>query len=379
MTVVIGTAGHIDHGKTTLLRALTGIDADRLPEERRRGMTIDVGYAHLALDDGGRARLRRRARVTTGWSATCSSAPARSTRRCSSSRPTTGRARRRSSTSSCSTRSGSRAGSSVVTKIDAVEPSGVARSSPRCGALLAPTTLAGRRSLARLGVDRRRARRAARRPGRASATRRWPGPPAATPRPPTLAIDRVFSVRGRGDRRRPARCAAGRSRAARPAARARARRCVRVREIQVHGAAVERADGGRTALNVAGATADALQRGHGPDGRPGGRRDAIGCSFALRARVARPDARRGVHLRDRRGRRRRRSRAAADALDLADGAAVGDPAARRARRGRDPATVSCSRRRPARTRRSAAWSSTRAGARCLAPAPDPGAGRGCGA
>src|SRR4029079_11330723 len=52
VTVVIGTAGHIDHGKTTLLRALTGIDADRLPEERARGMTIDVGYAHLTLDDG---------------------------------------------------------------------------------------------------------------------------------------------------------------------------------------------------------------------------------------------------------------------------------------------------------------------------------------
>ena len=52
VTVVIGTAGHIDHGKTTLLRALTGIDADRLPEERRRGMTIDVGYAHLALPTG---------------------------------------------------------------------------------------------------------------------------------------------------------------------------------------------------------------------------------------------------------------------------------------------------------------------------------------
>src|SRR6478735_8959402 len=52
MTVVVGTAGHIDHGKTTLLRALTGIDADRLPEERRRGMTIDVGYAHMALPDG---------------------------------------------------------------------------------------------------------------------------------------------------------------------------------------------------------------------------------------------------------------------------------------------------------------------------------------
>jgi selenocysteine-specific elongation factor len=52
VTVVVGTAGHIDHGKTALLRALTGIDADRLPEERRRGMTIDVGYAHLALPDG---------------------------------------------------------------------------------------------------------------------------------------------------------------------------------------------------------------------------------------------------------------------------------------------------------------------------------------
>src|SRR6266404_3710378 len=52
MSVVVGTAGHIDHGKTSVLRALTGIDADRLPEERRRGMTIDVGYAHLRLADG---------------------------------------------------------------------------------------------------------------------------------------------------------------------------------------------------------------------------------------------------------------------------------------------------------------------------------------
>jgi selenocysteine-specific elongation factor len=47
--VIIGTAGHIDHGKTALVRRLTGIDTDRLPEEKRRGMTIDLGFAHLAL------------------------------------------------------------------------------------------------------------------------------------------------------------------------------------------------------------------------------------------------------------------------------------------------------------------------------------------
>ncbi|HEX3348017.1 MAG TPA: selenocysteine-specific translation elongation factor [Acetobacteraceae bacterium] len=44
--MIVGTAGHIDHGKTTLVRALTGVDADRLPEEKRRGMTIDLGYAY---------------------------------------------------------------------------------------------------------------------------------------------------------------------------------------------------------------------------------------------------------------------------------------------------------------------------------------------
>jgi signal recognition particle receptor subunit beta len=47
--MIIGTAGHIDHGKTALVRALTGIDTDRLPEEKRRGMTIDLGFAHRRL------------------------------------------------------------------------------------------------------------------------------------------------------------------------------------------------------------------------------------------------------------------------------------------------------------------------------------------
>ncbi len=50
--IVIGTAGHIDHGKSALVRALTGTDPDRLEEERRRGITIDLGFAHLDLGGG---------------------------------------------------------------------------------------------------------------------------------------------------------------------------------------------------------------------------------------------------------------------------------------------------------------------------------------
>src|SRR5215510_466952 len=50
-SLIVGTAGHIDHGKSALVRALTGIDPDRLPEEKRRGITIDLGFADLELDD----------------------------------------------------------------------------------------------------------------------------------------------------------------------------------------------------------------------------------------------------------------------------------------------------------------------------------------
>lgn len=52
--VIVGTAGHIDHGKTTLIRALTGVDTDRLPEEKKRGITIVLGFAPLTLGDGRR-------------------------------------------------------------------------------------------------------------------------------------------------------------------------------------------------------------------------------------------------------------------------------------------------------------------------------------
>src|SRR5438874_2861879 len=49
--LILGTAGHIDHGKTALVKALTGVDCDRLPEEKDRGITIDIGFASLDLGD----------------------------------------------------------------------------------------------------------------------------------------------------------------------------------------------------------------------------------------------------------------------------------------------------------------------------------------
>ena len=57
MALLIGTAGHVDHGKTSLIRAITGIDADRLPEEKERGMTIDVGYAFVQLPNAGKVSI----------------------------------------------------------------------------------------------------------------------------------------------------------------------------------------------------------------------------------------------------------------------------------------------------------------------------------
>ena len=57
MPYVIGTAGHIDHGKTSLIKALTGTDTDRLKEEKERGISIDLGFAHLGLPDGSEAGI----------------------------------------------------------------------------------------------------------------------------------------------------------------------------------------------------------------------------------------------------------------------------------------------------------------------------------
>ena len=55
--LVIGTAGHVDHGKTALVRALTGVETDRFPEEKERGISIDIGFAQFQLPTGRKAAL----------------------------------------------------------------------------------------------------------------------------------------------------------------------------------------------------------------------------------------------------------------------------------------------------------------------------------
>ncbi|MBQ7094454.1 MAG: GTP-binding protein, partial [Clostridia bacterium] len=55
--IIIGTAGHVDHGKTSLIKALTGIETDRLREEKKRGITIELGFAYIDLPQGLRAGI----------------------------------------------------------------------------------------------------------------------------------------------------------------------------------------------------------------------------------------------------------------------------------------------------------------------------------
>lgn len=256
MTVVVGTAGHIDHGKTTLLRALTGIDADRLPEERRRGMTIDVGYAHLALPDGsqldfvdvpGHDKLVGNMLVGAGEIDAALLVVAAD----DGPRPQT------IEHLELLDALGIDDGLAVVTKADLVGPEHAAQVVETTRRLLERTSLAGALVLAVSastgdGLAELRAALVAL-ADRVLARGTPPGPSR-------LAIDRVFSVKGRGtvitgtlrggpiDRGMTLRLLPG-------------GREVRIREVQVHGTTVERAAAGRTALNLGGIQAADLHRG----------------------------------------------------------------------------------------------------------------------
>jgi selenocysteine-specific elongation factor len=262
-TVVIGTAGHIDHGKTALLRALTGIDADRLPEERARGMTIDVGYAHLAFDDGvvldfvdvpGHDRLIGNMLVGAGEIDAAMLVVAAD----DGPRPQT------LEHLALLDALGIRDGVAVVTKSDLVDPARLQAVTSEVRELLAPTWLAAipilpGSSATGQGLD---VLRAALRGVRDEVVARWeaPGVGAKRRRPARFAIDRVFTAKGRGvvvtGSLRGGAVVAGQTLRREPGGEP-----VRIREIQVHGAPRERHDRGRTALNLVGLPAEALRRG----------------------------------------------------------------------------------------------------------------------
>lgn len=261
MTVVIGTAGHIDHGKTTILRALTGIDADRLPEERARGMTIDVGYAHLVLADGteldfvdvpGHDRLVGNMLVGAGeidaalLVVAADDGPRAQTVEHLELLDALGIAD----------------GLAVITKTDAVPRERVEEVAAAVHALLGSTTLAGVAVVpasATTGDGLNRVREAL-----VAVRDRVVGAAEAGGESPRLAIDRVFVVRGRGTvvtgTLRGGVIRRGDTLRAVPAPDD--GQMVRVREVQVHGRTVDEAGPGRVALNVAGSDAVAgLVRG----------------------------------------------------------------------------------------------------------------------
>jgi selenocysteine-specific elongation factor len=255
VTVVVGTAGHIDHGKTRLLHALTGIDADRLPEEQRRGMTIDVGYAHLDLEDGtsldfvdvpGHDKLVGNMLVGAGeidaalLVVAADDGPRAQTHEHLALLDALGIG----------------IGIAVITKVDAVGAERVRAVHDQIETMLAPTVLAGSpilavSSLTGAGVDAVR-----------DAVLVLRDQVRLPDRPATLAIDRVFTAKGRGV------VVTGTLRGG-PLARGDTLRLIpsdgsraRIREIQVHGSPVDRVErGGRTALNLAGVEPAALHRG----------------------------------------------------------------------------------------------------------------------
>ncbi len=316
MTVVIGTAGHIDHGKTTLLRALTGIDADRLPEERRRGMTIDVGYAHLALDDGteldfvdvpGHDKLVGNMLVGAGEIDAALLVVAADD----------GPRAQTLEHLALLDALGIGDGVAVVTKSDAVDADRVAEVSDEVQRLLGRTTLATVQVVAVSGVtgEGLEGLRAALVGVRDAVSARSDGRDGGRP---TLAIDRVFAVRGRGvvvtgtlrgrrlDRGGSLRCVPG-------------DRVVRVRELQVHGTAVESAGPGRTALNLVGAEDAQLHRGLVLTADPG---IVASSRLLVRLRTALPDRTRArLHL-GTAAVEAAVGRGGRDAIDLPDGSVI---------------------------------------------------------
>ena len=191
---ILGTAGHIDHGKTALVRALTGVDTDRLPAEKQRGITIDLGFA--ALDLGRRPpRPGRRAGPRA--------VHPQHARRRHGPRPGPARRRGRRLGDAPDPRAPGDppparalgAGVVALTKCDLADPDWLALVEDDVRALVAGTFLEGAADRPDLGRDRPGDRRPAAVAGREPARRRTDGPTAGSFR---MAIDRSFTVAGHG-------------------------------------------------------------------------------------------------------------------------------------------------------------------------------------
>ena len=260
MTVVVGTAGHVDHGKTALLQALTGIDADRLPEEQRRGMTIDLGYAHMPLPDGaeldfvdvpGHDRLVGNMLVGAAEIDAVLLVVAADEGISAQTREHVG----------LLDALGIAAGVIALTKLDLLAPADPRREArpAEIRALLAGTTLAGS---AMVGVSARSGEGLDElRTALGALRRRVEADSAAAGFGARLAVDRVFGVRGRGlvvtGTLRGGPIGRGDLLRVEPNG-----RTARVREIQVHNRSVDSAaGGGRIALNLAGVVREEMSRG----------------------------------------------------------------------------------------------------------------------
>jgi selenocysteine-specific elongation factor len=254
--VVVGTAGHIDHGKTSLVRALTGIDTDRLPEEKARGITIDLGFAFLEEPDGltvevvdvpGHERFVKNMLAGVGGIDLAMLVVAAD----EGVMPQT-----REHLAICSLLH-IRGGLVALTKVDMVEADWLELVTDDVSRLLAGTFLEGaplRPVSAKTGQGLDDLRAALRMLAAAA-------PPRGTDHLPRLPIDRVFTIRGFGT------VATGTLTAGQLTVDDRVEIFPRgaqakIRGLQVHGRPVERAVAGqRTAVNLQGLERTAIDRG----------------------------------------------------------------------------------------------------------------------
>ncbi len=255
-SVVVGTAGHIDHGKSALVQALTGTDPDRLKEEKARGITIDLGFAHLVLGDlsvafvdvPGHERFVKNMLAGVGGIDLVVLVVAAD----ESVMPQT-----REHFDICRLLRVP-AGLIALTKADLVdaETLELVRLEVRelvAGSFLEGASIVPVSSKTGQGLDQFRA-------ALADAARSTPGPAAGGAT--RLPIDRVFSVRGFGTVVTGT-LVSGRVRADDELAIAPGDRLVKVRGVQVHGARqAEAVAGQRSAVNVGGVEVDEIERGH---------------------------------------------------------------------------------------------------------------------